>query len=179
MRASIIVGVLLAAVVAACAARKPIAVNQGRHVQVVEFDTRNARVLSWDDAIEPLGFEVAQRIANVLRIEHGMDATAVRPHELTADADLVVTGQVTTIDGGSRGARWVSGWLGTGAGAVYFGVRGAVRRPDGSRVGEFTMEERAKWGAAGGNTIEMMHECVEWVAQRVARMVATGTYERE
>jgi hypothetical protein len=178
VRWSIIVGLFAACVVAACAARKPIALNQGLHVQVVEFDTRKARVLSWDDQIEPLGFETAQRIANALRIEYGIDAIAVRANE-PADADLVVTGQVTTIDGGSRGARWAVGWLGTSAGAVYFGVGGSVRRSDGSLVDSFALEERAKWGAAGGNTIEMMHECVEWVSERVARMVATGDYARE
>jgi len=145
----------------------------GQKVEVQEFAVKGAAVSSYDAPTDTLGMEVAQKIAKSLR-EGGVDAGAI-PVGGPPVAKIIVEGQVTWIDGGSRALRYFFG-LGFGAGAARFAVRGKVRRADGQVLGMFAEERWATWGIFGGDTVTLMHECVDSVALNVANMITTGEY---
>src|SRR5437773_1039002 len=115
----VIAGLLALAVVAGCAGVKRITPESpvfGLVVDVREFNVNRTHVTSFDGATDSFGLQVAQAIAQELR-ERGVEAQVLRSG--TPSGKVVVDGDVTLIDGGSRALRY---WIGFGAGAAIFGV---------------------------------------------------------
>ena len=79
------------------------------------------------------------------------------------------------IDGGNRAARYLVGF---GAGGASMTVKGSLRGADGQTVGEFTDGRNAAFGMFGGDSVALVHRCVESVADDVATMIVTGKYEK-
>ena len=154
----------------------------GQKVEVQEFAVKGAAVSNYDAPTDTLGMEVAQKIAKLLR-EGGVDARAI-PSGGPPMAKIIVEGQVTEIDGGSRALRWISsgggvfGGGGFGAGSARFAVRGKVRRADGEVLRVFADERWSEPGffgyIFGGDTETIMHECVDTVALDIANIITTG-----
>src|SRR5882724_3770217 len=110
------------------------AVLQGARIAVFEFRVaETADVTRYRDSYDGLGMLVAQRIADQLRA-HDRNAAAI-PAGRPVDADLVVSGNITRIDGGNRALRVL---IGMGAGGSSCAVGGDLARADGTRLGTFT-----------------------------------------
>ncbi len=142
----------------------------GLTVQVREFE------LSTDPSHPPptSGTTVAQRLVRDLQ-QAGVNARLASP---ASRADLVLEGQVTRSERGSRGLRYLAGiWTDQRTGAARFAVTGHAVRPDGTLVGEFTAKRRAGFGLFGGDGDTLLNNCMDAVAEDVADMVITGRYE--
>jgi hypothetical protein len=172
-----VAALLMLALVAGCGPSvekiAPTSPISGLKTQVAEFDMSSVRVSSYEVATDAFGLEVAQKVAQALH-EGGVDADT-SPRGAPAMGKVMVEGQVTLIDGGSRALRY---WVGFGAGATKFAVRGRVRTADGKVLGEFSDERRSGFGMFGGDTETLMHRCVESVAYDVANMIITGEYRQ-
>jgi hypothetical protein len=176
-RRNTIAAIVGAALIGGCGPSvKPLAPGSplsGQRIQVQEFDMTAAQVSSYDEPTNTYGLEVAQKVAEALR-GAGANAEAV-PRGAPRGTAATVVGQVTKIDGGSRALRY---WIGFGAGATQFAVRGRVLRANGQVLGEFADERRSGFGMFGGDTATLTHRCVEEVGSDVANMITTGEYSQ-
>jgi hypothetical protein len=166
-----------AALIGGCARSvKPLAPGSalsGQTIRVEEFDMAGAQVTSYNEPTNTFGMEIAQKISEALR-EAGANAEAVPPGA-SQGTGATVAGQVTKIDGGSRALRY---FVGFGAGATKFAVRGKVLRGDGQVLGEFADERRSGFGMFGGDTATLTHRCVREVGSDIANMITTGEYRQ-
>jgi len=102
--------------------------------------------------------------------------------ETETDADVIVSGVVTKIDGGNIGWRrfrvvfWIFFFpvalatMNTGAGMMA--VEGDVLRPDGSVVGRFQAQGRG----GGGSHDHAMNQAALRIGNQIAAMVQSGKY---
>lgn len=141
-----------------------------QEISVVEFGLEGARV-TYNAPYETFGLAVAEEIAAALR-KRGHVAHAI-PAGGEVTGSIVVTGNVTRIDAGSRAQRY---WVGFGAGAAKFGVEGGVKKADGNEVVRFSDERWSGFGVFGGNSISLVRKCLRAVGQDVAKMIDTGEY---
>jgi hypothetical protein len=165
------------ALLAACSAGpRPNVLAPGTRVAVEEFAlAEDVSVQRFDGGpLDEVGSKIAEATALQLRARR-CDATAVPFPSKAADADLVVSGLVTKIDGGSLGKRrarmialWVFCWpcalLTMDAGAAWFTVEGVTHRPDGTEVGRFRFQ-----GKGGGGSHE---HATNQASQRIGAAIA-------
>jgi hypothetical protein len=139
-------------------------------IAVQEFGVpRDVVVQRYSGRPEDVGMKYAEVLANELRWM-GYEATAV-PKGVPLEGDLLVTGQIAEMDGGNTAKRLL---LGFGAGRSEFDVFGAVSKPEGTIVGEFTESRAGKgWSEEGALKGAMVRN-----AKLVARMIYTGNYAR-
>lgn len=141
----------------------------GGTIAVVEFDQASANV-QYNGPHDTFGLVVAQEIASRLG-KLGHNAKAV-PAAGRHDAQTVVTGRVTRIEGGNRAARY---FVGFGAGAAKVGVVGSVR--EGNReVASFSHERWSGVGVFGGASASLLQKCLRAIGADVAKMIDTGQY---
>src|SRR6266571_531786 len=98
---------------------------KARRFAVLEFRIpETANITRYSDSYNDLGMIVAQQLAEELRSRH-RNAEAI-PSGAPVNADLVVSGDITRIDGGNRALRVL---IGMGAGGSSCAVTGQVMRP--------------------------------------------------
>jgi len=112
--------------------------------------------------------EFAQFVAEQLGRFH-RQAEAV-PALGTPQGDLIVTGRITHIHGGSTAKRWLIGY---GAGHSAFGVEGQVVARDATNVADFS-EDRAGSGLGGNEGA--LRNAMQRVGVYVARMIYLNEY---
>lgn len=171
-RLSAVTAVMALALVAGCGPSLKHVTPQspvvGLTVQVREFDLPTPLRGVVLPQMEP---SVAQRVVQALQ-KAGVNATLATPP--TTSAGLMLEGQVTQIDRGNRGLRYLGDE--EGPGAARFGVKGQAVRADGTVVGEFSARRRAGWGLFGGNSDSLLSNCADSVAYDIAEMVISGAY---
>jgi hypothetical protein len=177
MKASRSLGVVACVCLALACGRAPTV--QGRRIgsgtiSVEQFvvDDRT-RIEGYDAPTEALASRLATAVAEALQ-ERGKSASS-GPAGSPATADVLVTGRVTEIDGGSRAKRAI---LGMGAGHAEFSVEGEVVRSDGTVMGRF-QDSRGSVGSigiGGGSNESVIDKCIQAVAEDIADMVVSGTY---
>lgn len=149
------------------------ALSRDARVSVVEFDMNDTYVL-YPEEVDGFGLALAEEIASQLR-ERGYEAEAVVAGG-DAAGDVVVKGNILTIDGGSRSARYFSYGA---SGGTELAVEGSVVEAGVGQVGVFDRSRRAAFRPFfGGSTISMMDDCIRAVARDVAQLVAHRTYVR-
>ncbi len=168
---------LAVAIIAAGCAARPMAPKVGK-IAVVQFEVndRVTAVSKYDAAYSDLGIAVANRIAEILRARE-RDAIAIGSND-PVEADLVVTGRITRMDGGNRALRAL---IGFGAGGSTCGVAGEVTRADGTIVGTFSEQQKRKatgyfWARYGESAERQIKACLQSVGTAVAVMVDEGRY---
>jgi hypothetical protein len=134
MKSSRSLGVVACVYLALACGRAPTV--QGRRigsgtisVQPFVVDDRT-RIEGYDAPTEALASRLAVAVAEALQ-ERGKSASS-GPTGSPATADVLVTGRVTEIDGGSRAKRAI---LGMGAGRAEFSVEGEILRLNGEHEG--------------------------------------------
>lgn len=143
-------------------------------------------VSRYPEDIDEFGMVVAERAADQLR-RLQRDATALAKDRAAVPGDLSVTGRVTKIDGGSRGARVAAtlllGWGFTsyGIGGSTCAVEGQVTRPDGTVVITFHQELKKRstgwfWAFYGESSRRQIGACLRRIAINIGYLVATGSY---
>ena len=138
-------------------------------IAVVEFDQAGADV-HYNGPHDSFGLVVAEEIASRLG-KLGHSAKAV-PAAGRHNAQTVVTGRITRIDGGSRATRY---WVGFGAGAAKVGVAGSVR--EGNReVASFSHDRWSGTGVFGGASASLLQKCLRAIGADVAKMIDKGQY---
>lgn len=143
----------------------------GGTIAVMEFDQAGAEV-DYSGPHDGFGLMVAESVASRLR-RLGHDAKAI-PASGRHDAQTVVTGRLTLIDGGSRSTRY---WVGFGAGAAKLSIAGSVR--EGNReVASFSRERWSGTGVFGGASASLLEKCARAVGADVAEMIDTGRYTK-
>jgi hypothetical protein len=148
--------------------RPPNPLPRETRVAIVEFAIADdAKIERYNAPYDSLGMHFAEHAAKRLRAR-SFNATAV-PAGTPPDADLIVTGEITHIDGGSAAKRILVGW---GAGHSTFAVMGEVRRADGTRVAVFSDE---RIGGGWGNEGAADNAC-QIVAFKLVDMLCTGEY---
>jgi hypothetical protein len=168
---------------AACSATDPKLLTPGTRVAVENFSyADDVFIRRFDggplDEVGPTVAEAAVRQLTARRCE----AMAVPVATENTDADLIVSGWITKIDGGSLGGRrarvvlwifcWPCGLATMNAGAAWFTVEGVVHRPDGTVVGRF--ETKGKGG--GGSHDHATNQATQRIGVRIAEMVWRGEY---
>jgi hypothetical protein len=159
-----------------------------QHIAVEEFEVGPSvtAVSRYDASVDDLGQQTAKVVARYLKGSRS-DA-AVVPKGATPSGDLIVSGRVTRIDGGSRAGRiavsllFGFGLTSYGAGGATCGVEGEVRRADGSPVGSFSFEAKRKatgyfWVRYGESSERQITACLQSVAAQVAESVRTNHYQ--
>ena len=173
----------VAAAIGCAAQPKPIG-----KVAVQEFDIVPAALFNETqrDPFEP-GMRVAEHAVRMLQA-WGRDATAVS-REQSPTGDLIVSGRVTRLDGGSRGARIAMslllgfGWTSYGVGGASCGVEGEVVTGDGAQIGAFRESWSKKstgwfWIRYGESARQQLTACLRAMGKRVAMRVNEGRYMR-
>jgi hypothetical protein len=141
----------------------------GGTIAVVEFDQSNANI-HYNGPHDTFGLVLAEEIASRLS-KLGHNAKAV-PAAGRHEAQTVVTGRITRIEGGSRATRY---WVGFGAGAAKVGVVGSVR--EGNReLARFSHERWSGFGVFGGASASLLQKCLRAIGADVAKMIDTGQY---
>ena len=144
---------------------------QGRHITVQEFGLAGASIHN-PESTTAMGLAIAEQIA--ARLDALGIAAAAIPSRATPPAgDVVVGGDVTLIEAGSRAQRY---WVGFGAGAAKFGVRGWVRDGSPTDLATFQRERWSGFGIFGGSSVNLVQQCMEAVARDIAKMIETGKY---
>jgi hypothetical protein len=173
------------AVLIGCAAGPPPTKSRVA-VQEFQLDGTATVVTGYHDSVDELGRKLAEVVADNLR-SRDHDATVVPRGAVTPEADLVVIGRISKIDGGSRAARaFMSVTLGFGltdygAGGGSLRADGRVVRPDGKTVGLFGGEHKEKatgyfWARFGGSAEDQIGGCIDEVGEEIAGMVDEGQY---
>lgn len=142
----------------------------GLSVVVEEFELPT-EVARYDGPNEWFGIEAAQQIARGLQ-ELGANAV-VSASDVTVNGDVYVRGKLITVDGGSKTARL---WAGFGAGAATFEVQGTVELANGEIIGQFT--DKCRTGVGALDSTYLLEKCTQIVGQKVAKMIASGTYNQ-
>ena len=173
MRLGALLGLAFASLLSTgCAGSRPHA-PAGEQITIIEFSVADAVWINYDAPHEPVGMILAEEIAGDLR-RRGRLAEAI-PAKATPHGDIIVSGRVTRINGGSRAKRAL---IAMGAGHASFGAEGEARRPDGSKVARFTTERgTAGKGWFGGSNEENVDRCIRRVGLEIAEMIDTGQYE--
>jgi hypothetical protein len=143
-------------------------------IQVFEFGLGGAEVTNYDGPTSTYGLQVAEAIVAELR-KKGLNAQAAARGS-SRTGQLIVDGEITKIDGGSRAKRYLVSF---GAGAARFAVIGKVARPNGDPVGEFADERWSGVGMFGGDAGELLLRSLGEIGSDVAEMVQTGKYEKK
>lgn len=172
-RRAVIVGCLVLA--AACSSpRARIAgpTVTGQRIAVLEFSSEGT-VVKYNEPHDTFGLALAEAIADELR-KRGHQATAVR-RDAAPDADVLVRGRMTEIDGGSRALRY---WVSFGAGAAKFGAEGDVVRADGTPVATFWDGHGSGFGFFGGTSADLLQKCIRRTGMEIAKMIDTGSYQQ-
>ena len=131
-------------------------------------------VRGYDDPPQQAGLHLAEAVAAGLR-KRGWQAAVVGAGE-RPDAQFLVTGRITKINGGSRSKRAI---LGMGTGHASFRAEGEVRGAGNRVVGTFGDERGSigRVGYGGGSNEFVVGLCVDRVGDDIAEMIATGRYE--
>jgi len=131
-------------------------------------------VRGYDDPPEQAGLHLAEAVAAGLR-KRGWQAAVVGAGE-RPDAQFLVTGRITKINGGSRSKRAI---LGMGTGHASFRAEGEVRGAGNRVVGTFGDERGSigRVGYRGGRNEFVVGLCVDRVGDDIAEMIAKGRYE--
>ena len=169
----------------ACAARPP-KVKLGQ-IAVTQFrlDGNVSQVTRYNGPMDPLGQAVAGDVAQYLK-RLGRDAFAT-PAINHTEADTIVSGNITRLDGGSRGGRLFAsalfgfGWTSWGIGGSSCRLDGEVQRRDGTRIGAFGVERKRKatgyfWIRYGESSERQLRACLESASVEIGRMIDNGTY---
>lgn len=171
-----------------CAARPFVA--KGPKIVVREFVASDAAttVRNYSAPYDSIGNDIARQVAAALVGYWERDAVFA-PAGADAQGDLVVSGRVTQIDGGSRGARITMslllgfGFTNYGVGGSSLAVEGEVARADGTRLGTF--QEQVKRGGSGWfwirygeSSSRQISYCIDWIAYQVAEVVNERRYLR-
>lgn len=167
-----------------CAPRRPPA-KATVAVREFQVDGTVTVVTGYHDPTDALGRDMAEAIAEHLRrLDH--DAIVVPNNSATPAANLVVSGRITKIDGGSRAARLFMSMLGFGftdygAGGGFLRAEGQVARSDGTSVGIFGAEHQEKgtgwfWIRYGDSARHQIAGCIEDVGPEIAEMIDEGQY---
>jgi len=162
-------GVLLvAAFSGACRAPLPTLLAKETRVAIVEFAVaEDAKIARYNAPYDTIGRELADWIAERLK-RRGRDAVVV-PAGMVPAADLIVTGEITRLDGGSAAKRLLIGW---GAGHATVAVMGEVRRGDGTPVAAFS-DERIGGGWGNGGALK---NAWRRVGNSLSDMIFRGQY---
>jgi hypothetical protein len=153
--------------VAAChrASHRP---PEGTKIAVVEFSVAdNAQIEDYDGPLDGVGTTIAEAIAEKLR-DHRYEAQAI-PKTTAPVGDLIVSGEITNLDGGNTAAQLLVGF---GAGATVVGVQGHVLRADGTTAGIFS-EERIGSGLGERRGVAA---AARRVGAQIGDMIAEGEY---
>ncbi len=140
-------------------------------VIVREFDTTGVMVENMAEPIAPLGRRVSEAIVENLGWWE-YDASMARD-AAPGPGKLLVEGRITSVDGGSRAARWAAAGM---AGAVSFSVQGRVIGEDGLIVADFDSTQTGSWGAFGGSYEGLLASCISGIGAEVAEMIVEGEY---
>ena len=159
---------LLAAFSGACRAPLPTLLAKETRVAVVEFTVaEDAKIARYNAPYDTIGRELADWIVERLK-RRGRNAEVV-PASMVPDANLIVTGEITRLDGGSAAKRMLIGW---GAGHATVAVMGEVRHGDGTRVATFSDERiGGGWGNRGA-----LENAWRRVGNSVSDMIFRGQY---
>jgi hypothetical protein len=171
-----------------CAGPRPDKPKLG-HVAVREFlvGQGTTAIERYGDPVDGLGRVVAERIADVLR-EREQDAVVVSREGDVGQADLVVTGRLTSVDGGSRAKRLLAsqtigfGFATYGIGGAGCTIDGEVTRGDGTPVATFQQHCTKKgvgwfWTKYGESAEFQIRACLTLIGTTIAYLVDTGRYE--
>lgn len=129
-----------------------------------------------DDTFRQLGVAMADSVVKGFEERHV--AAQVISESDRAGVDLLVSGEITKIDGGNRALRAL---IGMGAGGSTCAVSGTVERRDGTRVGTFGIERKKRsagffWARFGESSDRQVDEIFRSIGQSVADMVIEGKY---
>ncbi len=170
----LMVGALSLVAIAGCRGPRS-GIPEGAKVAVLEFRIpETANITRYSASYNDLGMIVAQQLAEELRSRH-RDAEAI-PSGAPVHADLVVSGDITRIDGGNRALRVL---IGMGAGGSSCAVTGQVTRPSGPRLGVFTEAAKRKstgwfWMRYGESSRRQIEECLHAVGASAAVAIDDG-----
>jgi hypothetical protein len=161
----------LAVYLAGCAKPRPNLLPTGTKVTIVEFGLADGvKVEDYNAPYDQLGADLAQVIAERLRRKKCC-TVEVAPATVSApEGDVIVTGEITRISGGSAAKRWLL----PGGGHSTFGAQGEVRKADGTKVASFSHERVAR--GAGGN-VSSLHWALEVTGTDIGEMVWRGEYK--
>src|SRR2546426_2041633 len=133
--------------------RPALAPPAGSRIVVREFSISDVAEIHYGASYQGLGMLLAEDIAGQLR-RRGEMANAI-PAGAAPQGDLIVSGEITRIDGGSRVLRAM---INMGAGGATLGARGQVTNGDGTKVRRFSDERWTKgpspftfWWKFGGS----------------------------
>jgi len=173
-------------VLTACAAHAP-KPNLGRiAIRPFGVDGNVTQVTRYDGPTLTLATTFTANLEQRLKAR-GWDVL-VGADGVEAGADTVVSGNITRIDGGSRGGRAFAsvlfgfGLTSWGIGGSSCRVDGQVNRRDGTRVGTFGAEQKRRstgyfWIYYGKSSERQLREClVEGVSPAIAGMINSGGY---
>lgn len=129
-----------------------------------------------DEALRQLAAKLPESIAKGFAA-HDIAAQVIAEPE-RKNVDLVVSGEITKIDGGNRALRVL---VGMGAGGATCGVTGMVERQDGTRVGSFGIDRKKHstgffWVHFGDTADRQVQEIFQSIGQSIADMVIEGRY---
>ena len=133
---------------------------------------RNAKVEDFDGDPDNVAMTITKNVVEKLNDdEETFHAVAVPRGAAPPASDMVVSGEVTNVDGGSTAARLLVGW---GAGDAVVGAQGKVTRADGTQIGIFSEEKIAagKWGGQAG----AVESAAERTASEIVDMIRNGKY---
>src|SRR5262249_34779002 len=157
-------------------------------IAVMEFQANEnvTAVSGFDGSIGDVGTALTNRLADELH-DKDRDAVAVLVGD-EPQADVVVTGRITRIDGGSRAKRLLAsqtigfGFTDYGIGGGYCAAGGTVNRA-GQQIGVFSVEHQEKgtgwfWIRYGDSASHQIEECVDDMASDIADIIDEQRYTR-
>jgi uncharacterized protein DUF4410 len=155
-------------------------------VKEFEVGPSATSISRYSDPVDKLGFIAASTIARLLKAR-GFDAVAVS-RDSPESAGQIVTGRITRIDGGSRGAR-VAASMTIGFGFTSYGIGGStcsieaeLRNAESNSVLGTYRQEMLKHGTGwfwirfGESSERQIRACVNRIASNIAVAVDSGQY---
>ena len=150
---------------------EPFRLADYNHVAVEPFDTSGTPLPEANDN----SYEPAKRV--LAQVAHSFvqgfsealpkpQAAVVEPGKEAGPGTLVVRGKVTTMDPGSKAARY---WGGFGAGAARSEISGeVVDGGSGKVLLRFLQERRSGWGLFGGDYEKLMNRNLRAIGEDLA-----------
>jgi hypothetical protein len=115
---------------------------------------------------------LADALIAKLKEEGGFKGGSVATADASAPADantLIVEGQFTELDPGSRAKRY---FVGFGAGKAAVAVKGTVKDGSGKLLATFTQRRVATMGAAGGDSVKKMTGDCKSIGEDIAKFLS-------
>jgi len=116
--------------------------------------------------------KLAEALVATLKEEGSFKAASVAggdPASADAGATLIIEGEFTELDPGSRAKRY---FVGFGAGKAAVAVSGTVKDEKGTLLATFKQRRVATMGAAGGDSVKKMTDDCKSIGEDIAKFLS-------